>query len=172
MDLLRMLSRIGYGIELFDTSGEKVWWGYVNTIEVKTGAITNAVTMDNMANKVIVVYNDTGSGSTNQAIVGDLGQFTPLTNSFSSSLYGLKVLRVNLGDATSTQATNYGNTILNQRQLPPVVTSFGGPNSDADKLTITCKGWWSVLDWEYYSNSSTANATVGQQITNMISGLS
>lgn len=127
-------------VEVYDERGECVWWGFVNTVEIATGTYQYGVSLDSMANQIRVTYTPTG---TSTRVDTDW-----TSNADSIAEYGTKEHQQSISDITAEQATNARDTALSQRKYPVPVAALA--SAEAATATITCRGWWDTLAWQYY----------------------
>lgn len=156
----------------------KAWWGYVNRVEVMDGNLRIGVSLDDVANRVRIVYSDiAGSGVTDW-----------LEDTASSAVYGVKEWHISQMDINATTASSLRAAYLSQYKYPIPVRNIATRQARGSKkttATLTCRGWWNTLDWRYsivtpvaaiyYDNatgsttqavgSAEANTVLMQQIT-------
>jgi hypothetical protein len=144
-------------IEIIDERGTAVWWGYVAEVTVGTGAVELGLSLENMANRVAVRYQNIVSGSPvtittdwleDEDSVAEFGNFEYLANMTSGS---------------AEAAIGLQERILNEMRYPISVIRHTSHTAELT-ATIRCRGWWSSLAWQYYANENPATATTTAQI--------
>lgn len=130
---------------------ETIWEGFLTQIDATFGQETVSVGLDRMANRVRCRY--TG------------GNGTPTTTSTSSDsasqrLYGTKDALLNLNTTSSTAAANIVAAYLARWKNPPAVQRSRVATGDAGGVSVafTFAGWYAVLGWLLYSNTSTVSS--------------
>lgn len=140
-DLISLIDMLRYGINIYNDSSKKVWWGMISSVQVRIGWLTIDVTVDKMSNRVSVVYNAFGISSNSPWYEDDL----------SIAQYGTKEIRLQLTDSPYEQARQYGETQLKDRKYPVPDVKFESQGEGGMSATIYCRGWYSTLDWIYYT---------------------
>jgi len=146
-----------------DNPAQPIWEGLINRMTFNSGGASYTISMDEMANRVSVVYNSAGNAATQSAVVN---------NTTSQAIYGIKQEQLELGadPSASTQKTKFRDTILAQRAFPQSSCSQAGGNSNLVHFELI--GMFHTLEWE---KSFTAAAVVGTvantTISNLLSGL-
>lgn len=163
--LWELVDFLRYPVEIYDDKSRAVWWGYVNEVSINTGAVRFGVSLDNMANRVTVVYSYIAPGSDQ---VGERRTTEWATDANSVSEYGTKDLYQSVGGASDAQATALVNTLLDQKKLPIPTLSFSALQP-VKTASLYCRGWWSTLDWRQYACDPGTVATT-TQISNGIAG--
>jgi hypothetical protein len=161
--LTDLLGLLRSPIEIMGPRAEAVWWGYIDAVEVTVGAMRIGVSLDNMVNKVYVVYTRLDPGSSGPGVRATTGA---TTSTLSTGVYGTKERYVTADRITDIQATQFANTYLEQHKLPIPRVDWGPPGVNG--ATITCRGWWNTLDWRHYTNSNTGNIQTTAQITAVV----
>lgn len=163
-ECLRMLR---YGVRILAASGRLLWWGYVNEVNVTAGGTSAGLTLDTMYNSVRVIYTyDDADGAPQDAETG------VHTNSESWARYGRKEMLYSIGDADAASAESLRDKFLSLHEWPVVVAETSGRH-EASAATLECRGWWNVLEWEYYADATgrevfdaqNGEQTLGWQLT-------
>lgn len=137
------------------------WWGYVNEVMVRTPGISAGVSLDEMANKVYVIYSSVAAGS---QVVGDRATTASASNALSIARYGTKELWYSTDGSTSARANALRDMLLATLKYP--IPTYGeGGNS---QITLKCKGWWDSLAWKNYAQTGTASTSTTQQIVDIV----
>jgi len=147
-------------VEVYNEDGVPVWWGYVSKISVPEGQVKISVDIEQMYNNVAVIYTTapTTDSSSKQGITAWN------SNAISVGEFGTKERIETLNDATATTAPYLRDKILNLYRYPVQNVEYGA----SQKVEISCKGWWSTLDWTYYTSTDTTAIDTLTQIGNML----
>lgn len=162
--LWELLNWLRSPVEINDEIGNPVWWGYINQVEIKQQAISFGVSLDDMANRVRVVYSKMNDGGSD---TGTPGTTDWTTDALSLDTYGTKDLYYSAQSATMGQATAIRDIVLNERKYPIPVIDFSASSGELS-ATLSCKGWWDTLDWRRVSYGGTAASTSTGVITNLL----
>jgi len=139
-DLWSFLDMLRYGIEINNHRGEKVWWGYISNVELRTGWFTLGVDLENFTNNIRVAFTNLNIRYTTDY----------QTDVLSESTYGTKQMQLSLSDATLQQANQYRDTELTARKYPIPTLRIESQGEGGYSVTLTCKGWYDTLDWKLY----------------------
>lgn len=151
VQLWELLNLLRCPLEVWDWRGTAVWWGYIESVELRIGAITAGVTLDSMSNHVTVMYsNSLGSGDTD-----------PVSDADSIAEYGTKELRYSASDTDDVAAQTLRDLLLAQRKYPVPTVQIGEGAELA--ATLYGRGWWHSLEWRYWASSSGQH----QYVTNL-----
>lgn len=136
---------LGKPILLYNSSGVLVWWGRVYSITIGIGDISIGASLDEMANRVAVIYSGPSAG----------GGFISTVSAFADNLesqaeFGAKELVYSMGDASSPQAAAKRSQILKDLAWPIGKTLF----SSEQGAVLTCKGAMEFLDWKIYNDAN------------------
>lgn len=149
-DLWGLSAWLRYGVEVWDHRSEAVWWGYVDAVRIMAGALTIAYSLDTMANRVRVVYQQRNAdGTTERAVTTDAD------DAFSQAYFGLvKEVAVRAGTLDAAAAAYLRDeTLATLKYFAPsleVATREAGEAS----VTLECSGWWQTLAWRLASVTS------------------
>jgi hypothetical protein len=121
-----------------------LWWGYIEEVNITQGKRSFGWTLEGMANKVKVVYEQRDSRQTTTGRKAETGW---LSNAASQSRYGLKHGIFSLNAATADKAKARRRTALNQLAWPLFTLGDGGQ----DGAALYCRGWWDILGWSPWS---------------------
>lgn len=148
--LWEMIEKLRCPIEILNSMGEAVWWGYVHAVEIAVGMWTVGVSLETMFNRVAVVYSLVLPGSNE---VGTRATTDWVQNALSIATYGQREVKGSLAGATTPQAEALRAAMLDQHKYP--IPSVRGERGQS-KLTATlkCVGWWQTLDWRYLAQSA------------------
>lgn len=163
--LWELLEWLRSPVEILDEYNDKVWWGFVQEITVRIGAIEVGVSLATMFNNVAVAYSHVDPGSEE---AGTRATTAWAQDDDSVAAYGTKELLVSLAEGTLAAAESMRDSILDLYKYPiPVVRSTPGKGSLS--ATLTCRGWWDTLGWSYYANTDTDSVETTQQIADIVS---
>ena len=132
-----------------DQGSKRVWWGYVEGVQVIYGGLKIGVSLKDMYNRVAVAYSFLQAGTTG---AGERKTTAWAEDTVSSDEYGEKEILHGMGDSETSAAEQLRDTILDLRKNP-IPSIDWGEGSGTGQAIITCKGWWDTLDWSYYANS-------------------
>lgn len=140
-----------------DNPAEPVWEGFINRITFgSSGGTAFTISLDEMINRVAVKYSTGGA----------LQSTTPVNDTASQAVYGIKQGTVDLGyfqTNTSTRPANVGNTLITNRAWPKA----SAVNGAADGIIhLELLGWYHTLRWQDRVVSSVANGSFYNIITN------
>lgn len=137
-----MLYHLRAPVDIYDDTGTWVWGGYLFESGVQIGGVKRTVSLENYYNAVRVGYPTTGGQTAYTAWVTDA---TGITN------YGRKELTETTASGNPTAAANYATTLLAvySKIIPSVEVGTG-----ENEATLTCKGWYSTLEWRNYSRAA------------------
>lgn len=145
-------------VEIFDGAGERVWWGFLFSATVHSGALVYGRTMDGMATSINVSYlqQTTNEAYSSGGLQTDTG-FS--TDTAQAAEYGTIELTVLGGNGSAAAATARQAQELANRKDPQKI--FAASDSDGQGYAdLACKGWIETLAWRYYSNTTGAAAGI------------
>lgn len=148
-----------------DPTAEPAWWGYINTIVIHYGQVRFTITLDELFNKVKVLYTYLVPDS----FTSELNETNFAHDSFSQKEYGVKE-RVLLRQGIDEDfALALRDTFLKRFSKP---RSTLAPALDASALRIDfhCKGWIHSLGWRFYQDLEGFYANHGPGPGQVISG--
>ena len=136
---------LGKEICILNDFGSPVWWGVVSDVKVSLGAFVVGVSLDNMANRIKVMWTQPDATGASESLATAW-----IDDTASQTAFGIKELIDSIGDSSTSIATARRNTLLPPLSAWPVgVPSFTGGSAGA---TVTCIGFFQTLGWRYYSN--------------------
>jgi hypothetical protein len=135
-------------VEIYNERAELLWWGFVQSCEVGTGAVTVGASLDEMANKVRVAYEEAGQ---NYGEAGMRATTTAATDATSIAAFGTKDLLYSMSSSTADLAEAQRDRLLAALKDPIASMDIGAGDVGA---TLQCVGWWDLLDWQHYSTVS------------------
>lgn len=133
-----------------------IWEGLINRITYNAGGATYTISLDEMANRVSVVY----TGAANAA-----AETTIVNNTVSQAIYGIKQDQIEFGadPSAGSQRTVLGNTILAQRAFPQ--TAISQPMGQANTVHIELIGIFHTLEWvKFFTATSAASTAFGTNV--------
>lgn len=134
----------GARVAVFKDSVTPVWEGYINRVSFGGGNLSVFRSLDEMANRVSLVYSLPQSSTTPQEL-----PYVDLTGSIAR--YGIKQGQI---DAYVVEGTNIfrlqtlQNTKLAVMAHPQVGTQFSSQAGDT-LLTVEMLGFWHTLTWQF-----------------------
>ncbi len=130
-------------VEVWSKQGRVVWWGYVEAVQI--GDLRFDISL--MANHVQAMYTfavNEGPVTTVQKLytdwASDLG---------SQADFGRKDRILAVGAITQEQAESRVEQTLAEHGRPRPALQ---PGKELTLITLTCRGWYATLGWNYYSN--------------------
>lgn len=134
-----------------DNPAVPIWEGLINRITFNSGKMSYSASLDDMANRVSVVY----TGATNV-----VAQSALANNTASQALYGVKQDQIEMGtdvSGTATQRPNLRDTIIAQRAFPQTAESQAQGQTNLVHLELI--GMFHTLEWEKFFTALSAGAT-------------
>ncbi len=133
-----------------DNPAEPIWEGYISRITFEYGSVVYTISLDEMANRVYVTYNDpdnvppqrmTGGGNNtdSQAVYGIKGMF------FDGNVYYG-------GSGAGRWPRVLQDTELSLRAWPIPTSAFRGQGG-APIVHVEMRGFYSTLDWTIYDQA-------------------
>lgn len=124
-----------------------IWEGLISRVIWKSGAAVFTASLDEMYNKVRSTYSQRNATPNTQIT-------TPVNNTTSQALYGIKEGNIDSygngsNSADVTAKTTLANRYLATRAYPKVSTAFGSSSAN-DLLSIEMVGIYHTLEWETY----------------------
>lgn len=144
-----LLEGLGYGVDILDDSGQVVWNGFVNSIEVQLGAVSMELNLEQFANRVAIRYIDlkpTVSWSREDGITDFV------EDGVRVSQFGKKEWIGFLQNGTPGQALNAAQTWLKEKAEIQKKLVLSG--NESEKVIYHLKGWWETLNWIYYQQEA------------------
>lgn len=140
-----------------DNPVEPIWEGYINRMSFNAGGVEYTISLDEMANRVVVSYTDPSVSATTPQTA------TVADNTTSQGIYGIKVDTLDLGVhlGTSTIIANLRNAVLAQRAYPKTSIAQG---QGSGLLHIEMLGFYHTLEWERYGNTAATNVTLSNYL--------
>jgi hypothetical protein len=147
--LMNALNLLRCPVEIYDDIGDRIWWGIIHEVQIKSGSINIGVSLDNMVNRVTLKYSlvTPGTHTQPQDTVTAVAE-----DAVSEAEYGTKEELYSYHECSTDEANAVRDTVLAQRKYPVPIITQADPKA-ADGATIYCRGWWETLGWTYYANA-------------------
>lgn len=144
-----------------DNPVEPIWEGFINRMTFSAGGVQYTISLDEMANRVRVIYTNTDQTVTTQGV---------LTSSTDSQvIYGIKQEQIDMGVMIGGGGTTtLRDTVLAQRAFPKTSALPGGGGG---LLHIEFLGFYHTLTWEDQRNAVSANVQLGALIDTIVTGI-
>lgn len=151
-------------------SGEAVWWGYVQAVNIQDGASEYGASLAGMFNSVRVAYSyiAPGTNTTGERRTYPDKSTTALQDADSVNTYGQKDALISAGGASDAAAQAAAARLLATLRYPQAALAEG--SGSGRYATLICAGWWDTLGWRYYRNTGTASVETTAQIAAMAAG--
>lgn len=155
-----LLAMLRTPVDIRDEIGEYVWWGFVNSVTVRIGAVEIGVTLDRLYNRVAIAYSLISPGSNT---VGTRATTDWEQDDDSVATYGIKELLDSRDGCSPATAEARRDAILDRLRYPIPDAKFSARDIEAS-ATLHCLGWWHTLDWQHFARGAGLEAhTVGSQ---------
>lgn len=162
------LRRLGWHVDVYDESMVKVWEGFVNEVELKSGALTvKRGPLLDVSNRVKVVYQ-TVTYNTNPPVGGGQAETSVANDTDSQDLYGILEENISGGTGQSTQMDQLRDTMLNEKKLPETGQTLNLDSPSAPAVTVSCLGYGALLGRFYYSRSGTGTVGASAKIIHIL----
>lgn len=143
--LLDFVSLLRCALKVSDHTAEPVWWGYINKIEVQFNHVNFHITLDDLFNKVKVIYSYLSPDN----IEAELYETAFAGSDISQEEYGTKervLLREGVDDdfALALRDTFLEVSSFPRSQLSPSALV------EVPTVTLHAKGWFHTLGWRFY----------------------
>jgi hypothetical protein len=149
--LSRLATMLRCPLEIYDTRGYLVWWGYLFAVEIRIGMRQINISLGHTFNRVRVAYTLLEPGQVTSSQRMDTAW---ASHAQSMDRYGQKDYLRTLS-ATSTEfAEATRDLILSQQALPRKEVRSGESEGGSYSALLTGKGWFSTLDWILYEEDS------------------
>lgn len=145
--------------------GELVWNGWINRLALTEGGSTRIKTIDQMANRIIVIY--TPMDTTQNPPQAGAQTSTTVNDTDSQGVYGIKVAVVSGGEATSTEATAQANSQLDALK-DIVITEQVVLGGKAPQLEVEMRGYAHMADWYTYTQTGSSGTATADTVVQAI----
>lgn len=130
-------------VEIYNGLDEMVWWGFVSTVQYGAGKRRVSVSLEEMANRIMVRY-------TMLAPAGQMGEICQTgwaDDLVSQAVYGVKELILERDGLDEQSAEQVRDMALAERSKPQVTVKHLG--EDDFGVRLVCAGWMDSLKWKY-----------------------
>ena len=135
-ELSGLTAWLGYRLEIVNGNGMPVWWGDIVRVEVIAGGLQRGISLERMANKVMVRYAELQPGGGAVSTDTDWS-----SNALSQAAFGVWERRLTPGrEMKANEATALQSTALNTLSEPHYSLAPGGGAREAARLY--CTGYW------------------------------
>ena len=121
-----------------------VWWGFVREVRFETHGMVVTLSLDNMANRVKVIY------TYKSGLIYNTGDTAWLDDTLSQGRYGVKEFVHTLGESETAAATAVQATALKALKVPNSQYSSRG-SSNVPRVTLLFSGWFETLRWKVFN---------------------
>lgn len=143
--------------------GETLFEGFLATIEASFGVESRSVSLRPLANRITIKATDTNNAAFTT---------TPVNDTASQALYGIKEQIQSFEATDSTDATNKANRILaevkREQMQRTSAAETGQPPPLGANLRLTFDGYYSTLDWLTTENTTAATAVTTDQVKELL----
>ncbi len=142
-----------------DNPVEPIWEGFINRMSFSAGSVQYSIGLENMANRLVVIYTDNLGANVSSAVVNDTA---------SQALYGIKSDKLDLRQQNTGTGIIAGvrDTALAQRAWPK--SSILPGNGASGLLHIELLGFYHTLLWSPYQDATVANVTFSNYLINQL----
>lgn len=161
--LWQMIEYLRCGVEVYDWRGARVWWGFLDKVTINDGVRSFGIALDNMFNKVKCTYELLPVGG----VTGLRADTAWYEDTISSGIYGTKQKIYSMTSYSTAAAVADAQARLAVAKYPVAITELASVVDQAITVEFLFSGWWKILNWIYYANVSTANATIANQLIYM-----
>lgn len=141
------LKMLNWQVEILNSLGGLVWWGYVHAVDTHFGGVTIGLSLDDVYNAVAVAYVDTRADGTIERKTTAWAE-----DALSIARYGRREILLSATEGGQTAAQKYRDRYLSMTKIPVPTTRIGGGSEPAS--TLICRGYWHRLSRRYYTNLS------------------
>ena len=149
----------------FDNPNRIAWEGFINRISLRRGGIVTTRSLDNMTNRVQVLYD-------NPAATPQQTRSTEITNDDSISVYGSKTGIFEAGTQRGAQTLTTGIGAKKLAQLAWPAMSSAIDTSGNISLEIECLGFYHTLEWDKFVVGNPTVEAVGLVVARYLYGSS
>lgn len=164
----QFFERLGYEVSVYiDNPARRAWHGFLNRVTATLGNTVVTSSLDEMSNRVTVVYSASDVSATATTTTTD-------NVTASQAVYGIKE---GFLDGYAIRGTALGkfddlrSTVLNTHAWPQQSTAYNSAGGGANSLLqIECLGLYHTLQWEKYlvtaGAAANADAILSAQLPN------
>lgn len=143
-----------------------IWEGFVSRLRFSSGTKQETKTIDNLYNRVYLVYNPVNTATTPPTEGPQRILF--FQDAASRAKYGTKALVISGGGRTDAVAYNWGQTVLNNRKDISTGESVNITSGDTYSLEVECRGYHHALKWLPYISTTQGSIQSHQVIQEVI----
>ncbi len=165
--LWKLMEMLRCGVEIWDDVGHRLWWGMIDQVTVRVGALELRVGLSNLVNAVAVTYSYIPPGTSQ---VGRQKMTPWAEDADSIAEYGRREWISSQDGLTDAAALARRGAILASRRYPQGSVdpgNFGAPRGRVGysghqrslSATLRCVGWWGTLGWRYGSVASVSGVS-------------
>lgn len=137
-------------VEIFDDEADVVWWGCVYRATAYIGNVSLSWSLDELANRVAVVYTATVPGASgSRKITTDWAE-----QALSIVDYGTKERLVTLSDGDSVYAEGLRDQMLARLGQPVRGLELTNSEPGIARGELELRGWFDTLGWRYYAQAA------------------
>lgn len=159
-----LLDYLGAFVQVYvDNPVVPIWEGLINRITFNAGGASYTISLDEMANRVSVIFTATANVAT---------QTTVVNNTNSQAIYGIKQEQIEFGGDPSlgNARTSLRDTILTQRAFPQTAVSQAMGETNLVHLELI--GIFHTLEWEKVFGAAVTTSTgAGTTLINILGAL-
>lgn len=146
--LLQMTRLIRCPVQISDSSGRPVWWGFVQDVLIFLDEVKIKVSLADLYNRVTVHYTFISPDSTTA------DDFWTTTANFqpSQDVYGVKAITLHRSGIDDNFAEELRDTFLNLSAWPRSILSQRLERGSTH-ARVRCSGWFKTLAWQGYQNT-------------------
>lgn len=138
--------------------GQKIWNGFVQSMTLQEGGLSQSKSIAPMVNRVYYVYASKDT-TTNPPTIGEQKTIT-VNDTASQDIYGIKTDTLSGGQISDTAASVEANTALTELSRIRIDEDDVYGQGQPPTISIRCAGYAHMMDWWNYSqtvSSGTAN---------------
>ena len=168
---------LGNHIEVSGDGLDKVWEGFVNSVDINIGptTITRGPLMD-VVNRLTVSYSEVSRGynlgGVNTTLGGEQLYTTPYNDTDSQDIWGIQEMILSAGSINPGEIAYLPQAYTDDNKHPPVSqnVSMGAGGGGEAVVTVSCLGYVAFLDKFIYSEESAGSVTIDldQKIKNIL----
>lgn len=142
----RGLEALARPVMVTNQAGEKVWWGYVQRVEMQENGLRLVYDLADLANRVCVEYWQPEP----QVEWTGARTFTGWADDQDSQQsFGVKERIFTLRSMDESEALQSRDALLEQHSRPLPQVSQAAAAQGHPQMRLVCRGWWETLKWRY-----------------------
>jgi len=143
--LWRLLGWLRYAMRIRNAARTECWSGYVHEVEITAGAVTAALSLTQMANRIAVRYAYEQAGKQVSGVT------SWAQDDFSVATFGAKEKIEQAADCRPTTAAAFQAALLTALSLPVSAPPSIDEPATVATATLYGRGWIHTLDWQFYA---------------------